>query len=227
MSSRSSSGAQFASAAVAGDPQGECLVVARGRCRAAGVASRSAAGSVKRRRTCPPGMSRLSSAGGALGGERPLSRTAIRSASWSASSRYWVVRKTVTPPATSSRMICHMLWRERGSQAGGRLVQEDDLGLPDQRHGQVQAPPHAAGVGGGGLLGRPRRGRTAPAVRAARRALALGQVVQVGHQEQVLLAGEQVVHRGELAGYPDRGADLVRAPGSGHDRRRAPRRGRR
>ncbi len=40
----------------------------------------------------------------------------MRSASWSASSRYWVVRKTVVPPETSSRMICHMVWRERGSK---------------------------------------------------------------------------------------------------------------
>jgi hypothetical protein len=34
-------------------------------------------------------------------------------------------------------------------------------------------------------------------------------VVQVGHQQQVLLAGEQVVDRGELAGDADRGAHRV------------------
>jgi hypothetical protein len=33
------------------------------------------------------------------------------------------------------------------------------------------------------------------------------QVQQISHQPQVLLAGEQVVHRGELAGDADRGAD--------------------
>jgi hypothetical protein len=38
-------------------------------------------------------------------------------------------------------------------------------------------------------------------------------VVQAGHQEQVLLAGEQVVDGGELAGDADRGPDGVRLPG--------------
>src|SRR5690606_14875766 len=37
-------------------------------------------------------------------------------ASWSASSRYCVVRKTVVPPAASSRMISHMVRRLRGSR---------------------------------------------------------------------------------------------------------------
>ena len=34
-------------------------------------------------------------------------------------------------------------------------------------------------------------------------------MVQVRHQQQVLLAGEQVVHRRELAGDADRGADRI------------------
>ena len=38
-------------------------------------------------------------------------------------------------------------------------------------------------------------------------------MAQVGHQEQVLLAGEQVVHCGELAGDPDDLAHRVRVPG--------------
>ena len=36
------------------------------------------------------------------------------------------------------------------------------------------------------------------------------EVVQVGHQLQVLLAGQQLVHRRELAGDSDRGAYAVR-----------------
>ena len=39
------------------------------------------------------------------------------------------------------------------------------------------------------------------------------QVVQVGHEEQVLLAGEQAVDGGELAGDADRGPDGVRVGG--------------
>jgi len=38
-------------------------------------------------------------------------------------------------------------------------------------------------------------------------------VVQICHQEQVLLAGEQVVHRRELAGNADRSADRIRLVG--------------
>ncbi|OEJ45728.1 hypothetical protein AR457_17845 [Streptomyces agglomeratus] len=61
-------------------------------------------------------MSRFSSSAVPWAAILPSLSTAIRSASSSASSRYWVVRKTVTPPVTSSRMICHMLWRLRGSR---------------------------------------------------------------------------------------------------------------
>ena len=41
-----------------------------------------------------------------------------------------------------------------GVQAGGGLVEEDDPGVADQRHREVQAALHAAGVGGGRLLRR-------------------------------------------------------------------------
>ncbi len=45
----------------------------------------------------------------------PVSMTAMRSASWSASSRYCVVRSTVEPLATRSRMVSHICPRVRGS----------------------------------------------------------------------------------------------------------------
>jgi hypothetical protein len=38
-------------------------------------------------------------------------------------------------------------------------------------------------------------------------------VLQIRDQDQVLPAGEQVVHRRELPGYPDRRADRVGVPG--------------
>src|SRR5205807_350323 len=38
-------------------------------------------------------------------------------------------------------------------QAGGRLVEEDDAGVSDQGHGEVEPAPHAAGEGGDGLGG--------------------------------------------------------------------------
>ena len=46
----------------------------------------------------------------------PRSMTAIRSASWSASSRYCVVSRTVLPSRTRSRMVSHIWPRVRGSR---------------------------------------------------------------------------------------------------------------
>ena len=99
-------------------------------------------------------------------------------------------------------------------QARGGLVQEDDAGRRDEGHREVEAALHPARVGGerlaGGLdevelleqLGH-------PGLRALR-----SEVAQPGHQQEVLLAGEQLVDRGELAGEADRGADAV---GVAHD----------
>jgi len=77
----------------------------------------------------------------------------------------------------------------------GGFVEEDQPGVPDEGHHQVQAPPHAAGVGRQRLAGRvgelepvQQLGHPPPPGGAA-------EVAQVGHQLQVLLAGEQVVDR--------------------------------
>ena len=63
-----------------------------------------------------PATRRLSSAGVPSATTRPPSMTAMRSARRSASSRYWVVRKTVTPPPTSSPITSHIALRLRGSR---------------------------------------------------------------------------------------------------------------
>ena len=60
----------------------------------------------------------------------------------------------MTPPATRSRTICHMLAAAARVQPGGRLVEEDHLRAADQGHRQVEPPPHAAGVGRRRLAGR-------------------------------------------------------------------------
>ncbi len=69
-------------------------------------------------------------------------------------------------------------------QAGGWLVEEDDAGVADQGHREVEPAPHATGVGSRQLPGRVNQieafkqlGRALPAFRSA-------QVVQVGHQKQ-------------------------------------------
>ena len=54
-----------------------------------------------------------------------------------------------------------------GVEAGGRLVEEQHRRLGDERPGQVEPPAHAARVGLHRTVGRPPRGRTARAARAA------------------------------------------------------------
>ena len=141
---------------------------------------------------------------------RPWSSTAIRSASWSASSRYWVVSRMVTPAAGElADDLPHGAAAAR-VQAGGGLVEEDHPGLIDEGHRQVEASSHPARVGRQQLVSGvgevellQQLGRPPPPSLAA-------EVAKVGHQLQVLGAGEQVVHGRELAGDPDDGPHPVR-----------------
>ena len=76
---------------------------------------------------------------------RPRSRTAIRSASRSASSRYWVVRNTVTPPSTNSSTILPELEpaarvESRSSARRGRSPLAPGQGLPRGRAGGACRP---------------------------------------------------------------------------------------
>src|ERR1019366_4138175 len=75
---------------------------------------------------------------------RPWSMTTIWSASWSASSRYWVVSSRVAPSATRSRLTAHMAWRLAGSSpvvgssrnsTGGRVT------IPAARSRRRRMPP--------------------------------------------------------------------------------------
>ena len=81
--------------------------------------------------------------------------------------------------------------------------------VADQAHGEVEPAPHAAGVRRRLLLGRVDQVELVEQLGGAAPALDAAQVVQVGHQDEVLLAGEQVVDGGELAGDADRGAYRV------------------
>ena len=91
---------------------------------------------------------RLSSAGRALGDDAAAVETAMRSASRSASSRYWVVRKTVTPSSDELR-------RPRPTSPGGCAGRGPSVGSSrkrtagraDEAGGEVEAPAHPAGVG--------------------------------------------------------------------------------
>ncbi|CAM5720090.1 hypothetical protein SVIOM342S_09854 [Streptomyces violaceorubidus] len=83
----------------------------------------------------------------------PWSMTAIRSASWSASSRYWVVSRMVVPRATMARTLSHTWLRLRVEPRGG-LVQEEQVGGDDEARGDVEAASHASGEGLGLPAGR-------------------------------------------------------------------------
>ena len=78
-----------------------------------------------------------------------------RSARTSASSRYCVVRKTVTPSSVASR--CDLVPQRAAAlrvQARGRLVEEEDRRPVHERQGEVEAALHAAGVAADLAVGR-------------------------------------------------------------------------
>ena len=95
----------------------------------------------------------------------PSSMIPTRSASWSASSRYCVVRKTVVPSSFSRRTSSQIAMPADGVEAGGRLVEEQDPRVVDERRREVEPPAHAAGVGAdaavGGLPSGPTRSSSA------------------------------------------------------------------
>ena len=98
-------------------------------------------------------------------------------------------------------------------EAGRRLVEEDDPRIADQCHGEIESSAHAARVGRRRLFRRvdelealQQFGNSAPALIAP-------EVSQLGHQRQVLPAGEQVVDGRELTGHPDHRAHAVRVAG--------------
>ena len=109
----------------------------RPRRRAASASTRSRRWSATRRLSC---------CGVPSATTRPPSMTAMRSASRSASSRYWVVRKTVVAAADEPLDLVPHRQAAARIEAGGRLVEEDHLRPCDEARREVQAPAHAAGV---------------------------------------------------------------------------------
>ena len=137
-----------------------------------------------------------------------------RSASWSASSRYCVVRKTVVPSSLRRRTSSHSVRRLTRVQAGGRLVEEEDLGLVDERHREVEAAAHAAGVRADAAVGRAWSRPTRPMRSAPRsRTVRGGDAVQRRLQLHELAAGHEQVERGLLQRDADAAAHLARLRG--------------
>ena len=99
---------------------------------AAASATRSRPG-VAANHISSPAACCVSSAGVPSAASRPPAMIATRSQRCSASSIPCVVSSTVVPRAARSRTSSHVVARACGSMPGGRLVEEHDLGLADQR----------------------------------------------------------------------------------------------
>ena len=94
-------------------------------------------------------------------------------------------------------------------QPGAGLVEEDHPRSAHQRHGEVESALHAAGVGRGAPVGGVRQLEPGQQLVHPGGCLACRQVREVGHQAEVLPAGQQLVDRGELPGDADGAADAV------------------
>ncbi len=89
-------------------------------------------------------------------------------------------------------------------EPAGRLVEEQDVGAPDQARSHVEPPPHAAGVGRRLTVARVGQPEPLEDLAAALARLGLGQAVQPADHLEVLEPGQVLVDGGALAGetYP-------------------------
>jgi hypothetical protein len=91
-------------------------------------------------------------------------------------------------------------------EASGRLVEDDHGRVPDQTHGDVETPAHAAGVGRHSPISGVGE-REAGELFFGDRARVL-EVAKPGDHHEVFAPGEDLVDRCELSGETDRLADL-------------------
>ncbi len=132
----------------------------------------------------------------------PLCRIAMRSASCSASSRYWVVSSTVVPPFASSLTVCHTSMRACGSSPVVGSSRKMIGGLPIRliaMSSRRRIPPEYVDALRFAGFGEREAGEQVVGDRT--RVL---QVTQLGDQHEVLAAAEHLIDRGELAGQADR-----------------------
>ena len=106
-------------------------------------------------------------------------------------------------------------------QAGRRLVEEQHLGLVDERHREVQAAAHAAGVRRDAAVGGAGQADALDELRAAGAHRARRDAVQRGLQLDELRAGHEPVERRLLQRDADPAAHLRRAAWRRRSRRRA------
>ena len=93
-------------------------------------------------------------------------------------------------------------------ETGGRLVEEQHLGIGHQRGGEVEAPSHAAGVTRHLTVGGIGEREVLEQLDGTRRRDLARQLVQLAEHDEVLTAGQQVVDGGVLGGEADAPAHL-------------------
>ena len=131
-----------------------------------------------------------------------------RSASTSASSRYCVVRNTVTPVVGQAPHLVPQRRAALGIEAGRRLVEEQQPRAVHEREREVEPALHAARVAADlavGGLGQPTRSSSSS---RAVRARLLSSPCSALCSAHVLAAGEVRVERGLLQRGADRAAHL-------------------
>ena len=89
-------------------------------------------------------------------------------------------------------------------EAGSRLVEEDDLRPAHERHRQIESPAHPARIRRDEAVGRLDQLEALEQVADSPARVGAYEVMQVGHQREVLASGEQIVDGRELARNSDR-----------------------
>ena len=140
----------------------------------------------------------------------PWSITAIRSASRSASSRYWVVSSTVVPAATRASIVSHSDSRLRGSSPVVGSSRKMTGGRATSAAGEVEAPAHAARVGLGEPAARIRELEALEQLIRSLARVAAAHVVEPADHLEVLASGQVLVDRRVLTGEADLRAKLGR-----------------
>ena len=169
---------------------------------ASSVPVRSASSTAGEARRRAPSHPRLAFSLGrrALGDDPPMVEDDEVLARRSASSRYWVVSSTVVPPLTNRSMTPQRSLRLWGSRPVVGSSRKRTGGPRHQCGGQVEAPPHASGVGLEGAVGGVGQVELVEQVPWPRRRLRRREVVEPADHVQVLAPGEVLVDGGVLAG---------------------------
>ena len=140
---------------------------------------------------------------------RPWSMIPTRSARTSASSRYCVVRKMVTPSSFASRATsCQSAFRLCGSSPVVGSSRKSSRGSVHEREGEIEAPLHPARVRADAAVGGEDEADALEQLVSALGALMARYAVQRGLEAQVVAAGEQRIERRLLQRGADRRSHL-------------------